>query len=40
MKDPVARATEKFKTPGPYLGQIASGKRVGVQNGKYPNRDM
>ena len=25
---------------GPYLGQIASEKQVGAQNGKCPNRDM
>ena len=26
--------------PGPYLGQITSGKRVGAQNWKRPNREM
>ena len=26
--------------PGPYLGQITSGKWVGAQNEKRPNRDM
>ena len=26
--------------PGRYLGQITSGKRVGAQNWKCPNRDM
>ena len=30
----------KSLDPGPYLGQITSGKWVGAQNEKLPNRDM
>ena len=29
-----------IRISGPYLGQTASGRRVGAQNGKRPNRDM
>ena len=30
----------KIIPPGPYLGQITSGKRVGAQNRKGPKRHM
>ena len=30
----------KIIPPGSYLGQITSGKRVGAQNWKCPNKDM
>ena len=31
---------ESYLPPGPYLGRITSGKRVGARNEKHPNRDM
>ena len=31
---------ESYLPSRPYLGQITSGKRVGAQNEKHPNRDM
>ena len=31
---------ESYLPSGPYLGRITSGKRVGAQNEKRPNRDM
>ena len=31
---------ESYLPSGLYLGQITSGKRVGAQNKKRPNRDM
>ena len=31
---------ESFLSSAPYLGRVNSGKRVGAQNEKRPNRDM
>ena len=31
---------ESYLPSGPYLGRITSGKRVGAQIEKHPNRDM
>ena len=31
---------ESYLPSGLYLGQITSGKQVGAQNEKHPNRDM